>query len=132
MTHFLSGFLTLASLLSFMAGVLTVVAWTAVKNRWTGTKVHTNQLLLGWVLITAAVLYVGVKTQDAHNQAVEASRSATAVATQTQNCERALKLWLTTLLNPPPDIAKLPINDPVRQKWGVSTTQVYLATPGCQ
>lgn len=132
MTHFLSTFLSLVGLVDFLAGIFTVVAWRWLKARWTGEKVHFNQLLLGWVLITAAVLYVGVQTRDAHDQAVAATRQATAVAVQTQTCERALKTWLTTLLNPPPDIAKLPINDPTRQAWGVSTTKIYLATPGCQ
>lgn len=120
------------NLLSFIAGILTVVVWTWVKARITGVKTTFSVMLLGWVLVTAGVLYVGVKTQDAHDQAVAASRQATAVALQTQNCEKALKKWLTTLLNPPPDIAVLPANDPARQAWGISTTQVYLATPGCQ
>lgn len=38
----------------------------------------------------------------------------------------ALRDWLSTLLQPPPDLAKLPSSDPVRQAWSIGVTQQYM------
>lgn len=37
----------------------------------------------------------------------------------------ALRKWLATLLQPPPDIAKLNPSDPIRQAWGIGVTEQY-------
>jgi hypothetical protein len=39
----------------------------------------------------------------------------------------ALRQWLATLLNPPPDIKQLDPNDPIRQAWGIGVTENYMS-----
>lgn len=44
---------------------------------------------------------------------------------QSQEQRNALANWLRTLLDPPADIARLPGDDPVRQRWAIDVTSEY-------
>lgn len=61
--------------------------------------------------------------------AINAGRTVTTEYNrQSQEQRTALSDWLRTLLQPPPDIAALPGNDPVRQQWAVDVTSNYFQT----
>jgi predicted membrane protein len=97
-----------------------------------------------WAIVALGIVYVGTESQRAHNATLQLSKD-------TLNCERqfnaaiterdmytqelddsatqernALSGWLISLLKPPPNIAKLDYNDPVRQQFGIDATNAYL------
>lgn len=105
---------------------------------------------VGVILILFGSIFVGVQsnntdkavrdltlqTQDCYRQFSEALQARTKIAAEDKavyqkqrdalvaNDEAMLK-WLSTLLNPPPDIAALPQQDQRRRDWGIAITQEF-------
>lgn len=97
-----------------------------------------------WVLIFAALLYIGYQNQQVRNDVVDLSRNTADCQKQFNSAIRAiadanvsdLKLinkkidagavWLGTLLNPPPQIAALGDDTPERKQWAIGLTGDYL------
>lgn len=108
-----------------------------------------------WVVgaITAATIgWVLLQIQTQADRTTDVINDARTFAVQVKDCQRefneairlrsrlseedsrlsltqrdALANWLRDLLNPPPNIAALPGNDPIRQQWAVDTTERYYA-----
>lgn len=116
---------------------------------------HARAMHLNWLIGAMAVLaivYIGVKTQQTYDMTTGQAEQAKVFARQVQDCQRdfnaalkarsnysdkedqfaseerdALNKWLTTAVNPPPEVAKLPTTDPIYQRWALDITQDYLA-----
>lgn len=97
--------------------------------------------LVGWSVF---------KTQENTDEAARITADARAFAAETRQCQKvliqsitasraitreynaqsedqltALAGWLRTLLNPPPEMARLDGSDPVRQQWAIDVTAGY-------
>jgi hypothetical protein len=81
-----------------------------------------------WVLVLATLVYIMYSTQQARNCALRLNVSLGTEQAIAKIERDALQNLLFAAINPPPDIAPLPPQDPARVAWGQKLGQQYLAT----
>jgi hypothetical protein len=134
----------------FLGGMVSVQGWQWIKCKWKDHKYPEgaphkmkkfNWFYVWTTLVLLAIVGVGVgqlrtytfaeelarETQQCQlefNQALRARSAITADNDHWSQVQRtALAHWIHDLIFPPPEIASMPIDDPVRQAWGILRTQ---------
>ncbi len=138
MTSVLAGLFSISGLVAFTLGVGTVYVWNHIKivvTKRRTPKVRINKMWAGWVVVTLAVAFVGVKTQqtwDCQSQFAAVLKTRSELSAQDNKLDGierdALQTLVSQALSPPPDIAPLPPDDPKRQAWGREITLDYFNT----
>lgn len=107
--------------------MIAVVGWSLIK-----TQANANES----ARITADARVFAAETRECQHQFNEALTARARITSEDgelsnqlsdlrSDIDEATGTWINRLLNPPPDIAALPINDARRQAWNFDVTTVY-------
>jgi hypothetical protein len=120
---------TLENLTFFVAGVVSATAWHLIKAR-----IQHRILIIQWKYI-AVPLVLSIAAQMAFqnqqnadcvrefNQVLRDRSSVTSENDQISQQQRQLIYhWMHSLVFPPPQIARLPGDDPEREQWAINLT----------
>jgi len=120
---------TLPSLGYFGLGVAAAGLWHLIKARFQGRVLIIRWQYIATPLVIALAVYMAVQSQqnaDCIRQFQQVIRDRASVTTEndklSQQQRALLYTWIHSLVFPPPDIAKLPGADPVREKWAINLT----------
>lgn len=120
---------TLNGLFNFMLGVGAAAVWHFVKAKLNGKTVRFNWKYIAIPLVGAIATYISVQTQqnaDCVREFQQVLRDRASVTSENDKLSQQQRLliynWIHALVFPPPDIARLSGNDPVREKWAVDLT----------
>lgn len=137
MSNLIHGLFSLTGLLAFGLGVISVYAWNRAKMLFKKDAPHPRfkTMWVGWIVVTLAIMFVGVKAQDAwdcNKQFGDALRARSALADSNNKLDGidrdASFQFLTALLNPPPEIKALPQGDPKGQAYYSAVSTKYIVT----
>lgn len=151
---------TPGGLIMFAAGCLTWRSYCWLKNRYLDKvdpehaphRGALKMVVIAWGILFSGIFYIGVQTQNAHDQTVKLSDNVTRCWSETyqqvraqvelnaQNdavsrAQQALQreydedtaVWIKELIAPPGDLATQPTNSPERQAYGIKVSEQYQA-----
>jgi hypothetical protein len=128
-TEQISNMFTLDHLAYFTAGVTAAWAWQAAKAWIKHRHVRIN---FRPIIIMASVIVLGFITISTHraSQCITEFNRVLTVRSMISDQDQEISLlqrkliydWMHQLIFPPPEVAKLEPNDPVRQQWAVGVT----------
>jgi len=129
MLDWFSDLFTAANIGYFMLGVGAAALW-----HWVKAQLSNRVLVFRWQFVAlpiACFIAINVSLQSQQNadcvrefQQVLRDRSALTSENDKLSQQQRLLIynWMHSLVFPPPDIARLPGNDPVREKWAIDLT----------
>jgi hypothetical protein len=120
---------TLQALGHFMIGVGAASAWHLIKARMSGKIVVFRWKYVTIPFVFGLTMFMAVQNQqnaDCVREFQQVLRDRSAVTTENDQLSiyqrRLLYDWIHSLVFPPPQIARLPGNDPERQQWAINLT----------
>lgn len=129
MTEAILALLSIDHLVSFCAGVAATCAWHFFKARRRREILVIKWQYIATPVVVALAVYMAAETQqnaDCVREFQQVLRDRSAVSTENDQISIAqrklLYNWIHALVFPPPEIAKLPGGDPVREKWAIDLT----------
>lgn len=142
-----TGLFDIWSVVSFLVGILAVWVWERIKlvcirkrfgkrmrpPRWNPLVVAVAVAVMGFLFIAdqnsenaRAVRDLAIQTQRCQKEFNETLRVRGAITADNDRLSlvqrREFATWLHDIIFPPDNIAALPIDDPVRQEWGLTRT----------
>lgn len=129
MLEWFTDLFSLDGLAHFLIGVGAAAIYHAVKAKLTGKILVFKAQYFAIPMAIAVMLYIAMQTQQNANcvrefQQVLRDRSTITSDNDriSQDQRKLVYEWIHNLVFPPPDIAKLDGNDPVREKWAINLT----------
>lgn len=130
MLNWLQDLATLEHLGYFMMGVASACGWHFVKARIQGRILIIKWQYIAIPLVLAIAAHMSVQNQenaDCTREFNQVLRERAAVTTQNDQISiqqrELIYQWIHNLIFPPPEIARLDTNDPVRQEYAVKLTR---------
>lgn len=106
----------------WMAGAIAVafLGWSVLQTN--ANENENERIAAGAVAFAQATRQCQTELTEA---IVERAKVAAEYNAESERQRVALSNWLRVLLSPPPDLARLPGNDPARQQWALGVTAAY-------
>lgn len=119
---------TLPVAIAFVLGMAggQAINWLANRHKSTEGIVRQRFQVVVGVAIVVAMVFIMVTTQRAHDCAVKLSATISVEQELAAKERKALQDLFLAAMNPPPEIAALPQEDPARKAWGVGVGNAYL------